>query len=671
MSSDRYLGNYLAIVVQNNDPEKRGRVKVFVPHISANIYADWNQNKLDKNFAFVDSVNNPDFDKIMPYLKKSLPWAEIAGPIFGGSASGRYNAIKKSGTTSDSNYWDGDNYVEGFRPLQAFTNENKVADAFTEIVPDKGGSRFVNPNAFQYQPSDYSNLARGTFSPINVGAHVWVFFENGDPTFPVVLAVSHGDEDWKRIYSQNKDSSESPADFISEDYPESYENLTTTEQGKIDHNTKTFRSKHVLNSNKHTLEFVDTDLKEILKMTHYSGSFLEFTNSTVSMLATNNDQKLVLGDQFLTVRKNQAIWVANYQETNIMGDRITNIGNFVTRRTISKQIYDILKDTHEYKRLFETQRTGSNPPYTSGLQSQDGEPADCPVCGGAGLKFNIACITCGGSGVSPSTQDGDYTEKDDEEVVKKIIENQKLISEAQYEAKFGNGGDDICIVTGNRIVTIGTMFNDLESYRVDPVGKIRDHRAYIGQSGTYYAMHAAPLVEYVDVDSMPGGDYSLTVCNNYKLTVGSKGIHIKTTGPIDMYGTIVNLTGESINISSQWEVQIDGGKRLELRADVINIKPHGEADSCIGLDGNVGIRDNLTVVGGAYVEGEVMFQHMTTPMQMYQTDVGYGPLPHVHNFYGPPWTLLETCEDVRSAAQTINEATPAPNMKCPGFWVPS
>ena len=33
-----YLGMYLGLVVQNNDPEYRGRVKVYVPHIQANVY---------------------------------------------------------------------------------------------------------------------------------------------------------------------------------------------------------------------------------------------------------------------------------------------------------------------------------------------------------------------------------------------------------------------------------------------------------------------------------------------------------------------------------------------------------------------------------------------------------------------------------------------------------
>ena len=33
MKTEKYNGMYLGIVIQNNDPEKRGRVKVYIPHV--------------------------------------------------------------------------------------------------------------------------------------------------------------------------------------------------------------------------------------------------------------------------------------------------------------------------------------------------------------------------------------------------------------------------------------------------------------------------------------------------------------------------------------------------------------------------------------------------------------------------------------------------------------
>ena len=49
----QYFGNFLGITVQNNDPEQRGRIKVFVPHVSASVYKKWNEVKKDKRFKFI------------------------------------------------------------------------------------------------------------------------------------------------------------------------------------------------------------------------------------------------------------------------------------------------------------------------------------------------------------------------------------------------------------------------------------------------------------------------------------------------------------------------------------------------------------------------------------------------------------------------------------------
>jgi hypothetical protein len=661
----------MGIVIQNNDPERRGRVKVFVPHIAATLYDEWNKtfkDSKDKHFVFPDKETNPDLYKVLPYLKDSLPWAEIALPIFGGDSSGRYNAFKNKGTTSDSNFWDGDNMIEGYRPSQNYVRDNRLSDAFDKT--DSSGNRLVNPNANQYAPSDYSNLARGMFTIPNVGAHVWVFFAAGDTNYPVVFGVSHGMEDWQRIYTLQKTSDAQNKQFISPDYPDSFENLSNTEKTTLDHNMKTFRAKHVINSNKHVFEMIDTDLAEVMKMTHYSGSFLEFNNNTTTRLATNNDQTLILGDQFLTVRRNQSIYVANFQENIINGDRITKLGDFNKRRQIVLQMQNIMRDTHLYKRLFETRRTDANGPYTSSLQTKNGSPADCPVCGGSGTKFDLDCITCGGSGKSPSSQDGNYAPDPLKQLlVSKLQSNQKLLLD--YEAKFGNGGDDIEILSGNRVTTVGAAFNGMESYRVDKAGKIRDEGVWIGKTGTYVTMAACPLVEYVDVDSVPGGDWDITVGNKYNLCVGSKGVRIKTTGPLDMYGTIMNISAEALNLVGKHEVIIHSDNRLDMRADIINLHPFKAQRCAVLVDGQLGVRNNLKVVGGAHVEGEFSYLHSTTPYEWYDTEVGYGPKAHTHRFKAPPWTLLDSCDDVREAQQALNQPAPVGNMKCPGFWVPS
>ena len=43
---------YAGIVVQNNDPDMCGRVKVYIPGITNTIYDNWLSENADKEFSF-------------------------------------------------------------------------------------------------------------------------------------------------------------------------------------------------------------------------------------------------------------------------------------------------------------------------------------------------------------------------------------------------------------------------------------------------------------------------------------------------------------------------------------------------------------------------------------------------------------------------------------------
>lgn len=85
----KYYGNYLGMVIDNNDPEFRGRVQIFIPHIMPALYEGW--NNLGKNITINcvgDNMPQGLTTEIIDRLKKILPWAESASPIVGQSASG-------------------------------------------------------------------------------------------------------------------------------------------------------------------------------------------------------------------------------------------------------------------------------------------------------------------------------------------------------------------------------------------------------------------------------------------------------------------------------------------------------------------------------------------------------------------------------------------------------
>ena len=89
---EKYFGNYLGICINNQDPENRGRVQVFIPHILPSLYRGWNEAGLDISFNCVGN-NLPDglSNEVVEKLIKMLPWAEAAMPVIGSSVAGSYN----------------------------------------------------------------------------------------------------------------------------------------------------------------------------------------------------------------------------------------------------------------------------------------------------------------------------------------------------------------------------------------------------------------------------------------------------------------------------------------------------------------------------------------------------------------------------------------------------
>ena len=99
-----YNSIYFGIVVQNNDPEKRGRVKVFVPHITSTVYKKWVEDKTNKKFNFPGDNIESDLTPILNDLKPILPWADISAPLTSENASGRFNNFNLIGNISDANF---------------------------------------------------------------------------------------------------------------------------------------------------------------------------------------------------------------------------------------------------------------------------------------------------------------------------------------------------------------------------------------------------------------------------------------------------------------------------------------------------------------------------------------------------------------------------------------
>ena len=716
-SQKEYLGNYLGIVVQNNDPDKRGRIKIYVPHLSATVYDNWlggSSGFTDKKFSFIGKNIDSDLNVIIDKLKEILPWATCAAPLMGASGSGRYNAYEETGSVSDSSklntttkstktqfskYGLNDDGI-GEKPARVYeVKELEVHDSFSTAIDGISGAgapNIINKYSYQYKPSSYSNQPKGSFSIPNVGSHVWVFFQNGDPSNPVYFAAAHGEKDWNQIYD-SMDGQHGP------DYPGAYENKNKDE-GTYNHNTETYRNKYVLNQKGGTLEIVNTDNREILKLTHYSGSFKEYNNEAAIELVTGQDQKLVQGHQFTTVKghRNDSTEL-NYDQI-IRGDYYRKVGTFNHGKFEEWQ--SELKTLTEIKQLFEIRRVeyiqgDSQNIYLPKVSSfSKKEPpgktghAACPVCShadrpaiykdkstpltarlplvttianqyldaGSGFVFPLSlglpiipekeqppanptnflksgkCPCCGGDGKSPSTAGSfDFVKEDKDTLFSNEIEGsiEKL---TEIEKELGLGGSEIVNITKHKIENIGLVMNDFPSIRIDPVGKISYNEIIPLKGGVIRNQKAHPLIELVHTDEMPGGSYTLNCANKFNVQAGSNGISFKTFGPVDIGGTIVSVGAEQVNIGSQNEINIsakneDKTGRINIIADILSMR-QSEYKQVL-IEGSLGISNNLIVRGGAHVEGELYCQHVTAPVEMKTTDANtaYGQINPVQIGY--------------------------------------
>lgn len=90
---NKVYGNHLGIVISHAgmDPQQRGRVQIFIPHITNTLYKNWNELMGDIEFTNYDEkIFTPD---IINRLRAILPWAEVAAPLFGGGNSAFVNSI--------------------------------------------------------------------------------------------------------------------------------------------------------------------------------------------------------------------------------------------------------------------------------------------------------------------------------------------------------------------------------------------------------------------------------------------------------------------------------------------------------------------------------------------------------------------------------------------------
>ena len=664
-----YNSIYLGIVIQNNDPEKRGRVKVFVPHISPTIYNGWVESNVDKNFSFIGLNINSSITPILENLKAVLPWAETSAPLTSENASGRFNNFSLQATVSDTNIYSNLSAADSSSSGELYDESLfRLTDAFAV-----SGNNVNNPNpySYMYKPNTYSNKAKGSFGIPSVGAHVYTFFRDGNPQFPVLIGATYGKDDWQGIYDNEVD------------YPGKFENAS---QGitEMDHNVQTYRNKYVLNQKGGTLEISNTDFNEKVKLTQYSGSFKEMNNNANIELATKNAQRLVLNDSYDTVKGFKNEYTGKSLDEIVFRDKYKKVGNINNYETVKewKEIYSTIQDQ---KQLFDTQRAqanniinsdgaviikrnsvkqirsgtfaefdvtsvrnknnalmNSNPRSSSGIAADTNTStfANVPFYDGilktlgtsppqplAPVNFQQSTdaenwkketgnVFPFGDGLSMSSEGGQWSPDTTKKNLVATI-TEKIDKMMQLEKDFGKGGSEIIEIAKHKLETIGTVMNDSGSIKYDAIGKLLSNEVVVGSDGVYTNKDSGPLLEYVDVQEMPGGTYTLNVCNKFNVMVGAGGLNLKSYGPTNLTGSITNITGQQVNIGSDNEVNIDA-KVINISAEILKLRNKRQRQ--ILIENSLGVSSNVVIGGGLHVEGEVYVQHISAPVEFQVTE---------------------------------------------------
>lgn len=442
-------------------------------------------------------------------------------------------------------------------------------------------------------------------------------------------------------------------------------------------NEETLKDKSILNQAAGSIEFINTKDQESLEITSKQGSHIKFNKFGRDDLTTRDKREHIMGDSLVAVNGRKTEMIDEDEEKIVLGDTLSTVGDADKWIEPMTEIKKEQRELHDMKRLFEVKRTNKHNDIDQAPdQTKSGTHAKCPsdstsskmiVTNSPPKKSSTTvgsrevikiedgdvsyktvtgsgnrCLTCWGKLLSPSTQDGNWqSEEQKQQIVKKREEIQKKIYEYEKELgqnKHPNGGTSIQTIAKNFVQNIGLVFNDFESYRKDPNGKLVPCGVKIDPLGTtiYTQYKESALVEQVDVEKFPGGQYNMNVCDGWTATVGSNGIEFKTTGPLNLFGPMVNVVGETVGVGAHSEMTLEA-PRVDITGDIITLRPkkgkrttetgaNTEDEQQVLVDGNLNVGSNAIIKGGAHVEGELSVQHISAPAeyQITETDFTYG-----------------------------------------------
>ena len=558
---EKYNSIYLGICIQNNDPDYRGRIKVWVPHVSTNVYNKWSQLKEDVTFSVPGSPYGEKLSSILPELRDSLPWAEPASPIMGQSSTGYYNAPTDTNSVSDGPLaysLPGTNKPKKDlgKPVDsenkagkpgAVYETNPVSDAFGNTAKIKSNN--LNPNSNKYRPSTYSNSAKGIFSIPNVGAHIWVFFRDGMPMYPVYFGAAFGSQDFASIFKSGDNSWP--------DYPDTYENRATKEST----DSARYQNKMVINQRGAAIEIVNTTDNESYKVTHFAGGFYQLNSFYTALFNPKNFQLLTQADKYETINGYNNLFVGRDYDQIVQEDYYIKVGNFnVDAAAAWAKSYTQIANNTDAAAL-----TTMLQSLSSGLTDNEKQS------GNGGNMFEFI--------------------SKHKVIIAGLVQN--IVPSYQF--------DTTGLLVPKLNVVTGVAANTTAGYFIPTTT-------------------AFPQFAKLFVPDMPGGNLDIFAMNRFKVQAGTGGLSLNTTGNALLNaGGILDIAGSQVNLgSSQGQIALNGSL-VTINADVLSLKSN-VPDNQVVVDSSLGVSKNVIIGGGAYVEGELFVNHITAPVEYQVTE---------------------------------------------------
>jgi len=494
----------------------------------------------------------------------------------------------------------------------------------------------------------------------------------------------------------------------------------------LEANQDLYKNKAVLNQRGGSLEFNNATGQESVYINNYHGSNIKITPQVNSEYAKENKQLLVVNDFFETVRNDKHLSVNGNYVKKVTGSQVYQSG-FTNESQVSaieawKEEY---RPVAERNSMFDIQRGGKSypngveTPFTGTRSQNPSKSQEIYINQDAGFpnsSSSSSVVRSGSNQVNsysvysrqpstfkvlnpssvdylnednPATEGGDFPPTPQKQTLEQDITRlqKEKLTDLEIEA-FGDGasvgGDDQEFTFRNKVVMVGATVNDYPSIRFDDEGRSTPGRVSVGEhAGAYVQVESVPHVEEVDNSRFPVGNYSLHATNKFNVNVGSGGVDIKTTGPVEVGATSYKLAAHKVHINSSKGIHIGSENLVELTSQKnISLRSNKQ----IYIEPGLGVKNNLVVGGGSYLQGETYLHHVTAPAELQQTEdtTVFGRLvsgevigtvridgrdytvtaldtantvelyPHSHHFKNLPLRLTESGANIREIASVEN-----------------